>query len=482
MLTRIHLDGDTPSVVDVLTTEGDYVSSRAVDGTARIVIRSNPQTRFPFVYPSSQAGEQRAEDANREALRNSTLEDWLPGYARLDANGNTTDEGLLVPCDQVHAPGTFAGFRRARRAHRPRRRGDRPGRQHRRAGPRRHRSRLTRLGLRGDHRLGRRGPRREPTRVPAHRRVDLDPPLRTTDNSGLRGQRRRRRHGPRPVLPERARRQPARRHDDRRRPGEHRVGPPRALAVRRRAHRDRSVGDMGNGEQVQSVRFQGDVAYVVTFRQIDPLYTVDLSDPTNPVVRGELKIPGFSSYLHPIGDGRRRSGQRGRRPDRAGDRTKVSLFDVNDLANPRELATWTSPDAWNDVGWDPHGFLWWALEHLAVLPMQTWTGESPVGGVVVLRIENGAITEVGRIDHADPNSPPVDQCVYPVDDLAVPEPATPDVAEAPAVEDVPPQTTVVSDPSGTSSGVAIGPDCGFVDQIPAIVRSMVVSGELSCGR
>ena len=64
-----------------------------------------------------------------------------------------------------------------------------------------------------------------------------------------------------------------------------------------------SVGGFGEGEQIFAVRFQGDVGYVVTFRQTDPLYTVDLSDPTSPAVVGELKILGYSSYLHPLGDG-----------------------------------------------------------------------------------------------------------------------------------------------------------------------------------
>ncbi len=57
---------------------------------------------------------------------------------------------------------------------------------------------------------------------------------------------------------------------------------------------------MGRGERIFAVRYVGDVAYVVTFRQTDPFYTVDLVDPTDPRVRGELKITGYSGYLHPI--------------------------------------------------------------------------------------------------------------------------------------------------------------------------------------
>lgn len=61
--------------------------------------------------------------------------------------------------------------------------------------------------------------------------------------------------------------------------------------------------DVANGEHVKSVRFDGDIAYFVTFRQTDPLFTVDLSDPANPQILSELKIPGFSQYLHPFGEG-----------------------------------------------------------------------------------------------------------------------------------------------------------------------------------
>ncbi|MEI2671985.1 MAG: beta-propeller domain-containing protein [Marmoricola sp.] len=62
-----------------------------------------------------------------------------------------------------------------------------------------------------------------------------------------------------------------------------------------------SIDDLGINEEIQSVRWLDDLAIVVTFRQVDPLYTIDLSDPAAPKKLGELKIPGFSAYLHPIG-------------------------------------------------------------------------------------------------------------------------------------------------------------------------------------
>ena len=62
-----------------------------------------------------------------------------------------------------------------------------------------------------------------------------------------------------------------------------------------------AVTGLGVTERIYSVRYVGPIAFLVTFRQIDPLYTVDLSDPTAPKVLGELKVTGYSSYLHPIG-------------------------------------------------------------------------------------------------------------------------------------------------------------------------------------
>lgn len=97
-----------------------------------------------------------------------------------------------------------------------------------------------------------------------------------------------------------------------------------------------SVEDLAQGETIQSVRFVGNMAYVVTFRQTDPLFVIDLSDPENPTVKGELKIPGFSEYLHPIADGLLIGvGYDGTESGTNGD-CKVSLFDVTNPYEPVE--------------------------------------------------------------------------------------------------------------------------------------------------
>ncbi|MGM9921209.1 MAG: beta-propeller domain-containing protein [Bhargavaea sp.] len=107
-----------------------------------------------------------------------------------------------------------------------------------------------------------------------------------------------------------------------------------------------SVTGLAKGERIYSARFMGDRAYVVTFRETDPLFAIDLSDPAAPAVMGELKIPGFSNYLHPLGDrhligfGQETVTVKGEGPEpqvlTAG--MKISLFDVSDMTSPKEVA------------------------------------------------------------------------------------------------------------------------------------------------
>lgn len=101
------------------------------------------------------------------------------------------------------------------------------------------------------------------------------------------------------------------------------------------------IDNLAEGERIYSVRFIGKTGYIVTFEQIDPLFIIDLSNPTNPQVKGELKIPGYSSYLHPydenhiigIGYNTKDNGYGGI----TNDNMKMSMFDVSDLENPKEI-------------------------------------------------------------------------------------------------------------------------------------------------
>ncbi len=163
------------------------------------------------------------------------------------------------------------------------------------------------------------------------------------------------------------------------------------------------VDGLGKTEQIYSVRFIGDVAYVVTFRQTDPLYTVDLSDPSDPEVVGELKIPGFSAYLHPLGPGLLMGvGQDATDQGRVLG-SQVSIFDVSDPSDPVRLDTYTLSQGTNSqVEYDHHAFLYW--NGLAMIPVQQWWWDGDkdevfMGAVGLTVGDDGELTELGKVIH-----------------------------------------------------------------------------------
>ena len=114
------------------------------------------------------------------------------------------------------------------------------------------------------------------------------------------------------------------------------------------------VDGLGPGEQIKSVRWFDDLAIVVTFRQVDPLYSVDLSEPSSPSLIGELKIPGYSEYLHPLGDDRLLGiGYDGRGRD-----AQIALFDAGDLADVRRDDVVVLRATQSIATQDPRAFTW----------------------------------------------------------------------------------------------------------------------------
>jgi uncharacterized secreted protein with C-terminal beta-propeller domain len=176
------------------------------------------------------------------------------------------------------------------------------------------------------------------------------------------------------------------------------------------------VGGLGKGQKIYGVRFVGTTGYVVTFRRIDPLYTLDLSTPTAPKVVGELELTGYSAYLHPVGDGLLLGiGQEASAQGRP-QGTQVSLFDVSDLAHPRRLQHVVYGSGSSDAEFDHHAFLWWGRTALAVLPLQlppsSDAAKDAFIGAVGLHVTPGGIDEVGRVVHGkDPNIAPIGRSV-----------------------------------------------------------------------
>lgn len=129
--------------------------------------------------------------------------------------------------------------------------------------------------------------------------------------------------------------------------------------------RQGSVTGMGDDQRVYAVRYVGDTAYIVTFRQVDPLHVVDLSDPANPVERGTLELPGYSSYLHPVDDETLLG------IGEEGGRVKAVLFDVSDPANPEVADSARFDRDYSTVGETHHAFLMDRKHGVFVLPAGT---------------------------------------------------------------------------------------------------------------
>lgn len=151
------------------------------------------------------------------------------------------------------------------------------------------------------------------------------------------------------------------------------------------------VGGLGKDERIYSVRFVGKVGYVVTFRQTDPLYTIDLSNPARPRVIGELKIPGYSAYLHPVSDSRLIGVGQDATDQGRTQGTQVSLFDVSDLADPKRVAQHKVPRSHSEAEHDPHAFLYWPATRLLVIPVNA--------NALLLKVEDNALHQLGTISH-----------------------------------------------------------------------------------
>ncbi|GAA5108374.1 hypothetical protein GCM10023339_07290 [Alloalcanivorax gelatiniphagus] len=154
---------------------------------------------------------------------------------------------------------------------------------------------------------------------------------------------------------------------------------------------DGRVDRLGVDEEIKSVRWFDDLAIVVTFRQTDPLYAIDLTDPAAPVLLGELKIPGFSEYLHPLGEHR----LLGMGQDASLTGTvlgaQAALFDVTDLTDPRQLdVVRYARNSQAGAAVDPRQFTWLPEQRVALTVVsEGWTGTT--GWVSVLSLADGSL-------------------------------------------------------------------------------------------
>lgn len=176
------------------------------------------------------------------------------------------------------------------------------------------------------------------------------------------------------------------------------------------------VENLAKGEEIYSVRFIGDRAYMVTFVQTDPLFVIDLSDPTNPIVLGELKIPGYSSYLHPYDESHIIGfGENTKTNEYGGVITngmKMALFDVSDPTNPKELFSKDIGErgTYSEILYNHKALLFSKEKNIIAFPIYIRKEEGDYrtnlvfqGAIVYgLDLENG-FTERARIAHLEKN-------------------------------------------------------------------------------
>ncbi|MEM2892880.1 MAG: beta-propeller domain-containing protein [Candidatus Bathyarchaeia archaeon] len=177
------------------------------------------------------------------------------------------------------------------------------------------------------------------------------------------------------------------------------------------------------GEEIYSARFMGSRCYLVTFKKVDPLFVLDLSDPANPKVLGRLKIPGYSNYLHPYDDSHLIGiGKETVEAEGGGfawyQGVKISLFDISDVENPKELAKYEVGDRGTDSPAlrDHKALLLIRSRSMLVLPIlearinpEAYPGEIPPNaqgnyvyqGAYILRVSPEGIELLGRITHMD---------------------------------------------------------------------------------
>jgi uncharacterized secreted protein with C-terminal beta-propeller domain len=163
------------------------------------------------------------------------------------------------------------------------------------------------------------------------------------------------------------------------------------------------VTGLAPGERIYATRFQADRAFMVTFVQVDPLFTIDLAQPTAPKAVGELKIPGYSAYLHPIGDNHVLGIGMNGDWDGFIEGVAISLFDVSDFSNPKQQdqITLECDYSWSEALWNHHAIM--VHNNTVAIPAYgyNWDGEhSNTSGLMVATIDTETgLEQIGFVDH-----------------------------------------------------------------------------------
>ncbi len=170
-----------------------------------------------------------------------------------------------------------------------------------------------------------------------------------------------------------------------------------------------SLQNLAVGQDVKSVRYFGERAFVTTFETVDPLYGIDLSDPSAPRVMGHVSIPGFNSYMQFIADDRLLTVGTNSATGHGG-RAMVSLFDVADLTAPRLIDQYNLPQfSTSEANFDHHAFGWFAPHELLAVPISRYyqdrfddDGDGYREAIRVVREDALSILHIGVLDSSSP--------------------------------------------------------------------------------
>ncbi|MDP6870438.1 MAG: beta-propeller domain-containing protein [Candidatus Poseidoniaceae archaeon] len=189
-----------------------------------------------------------------------------------------------------------------------------------------------------------------------------------------------------------------------------------------------SVSGIAYNETIWSTRFVGDRAYIVTFENMDPLWTIDLSDPTNPQIMGELEVPGVSTYIHPLSDDAILTIGLGPADEETGlgldwGHTRLSLFNVSNFSDPQLTQTlslsavddphdgWTW--AWSEATWEHKAFQYWEPKGMLAVPLNTYRhnywyvdGEYHweyewVSKLIIVNVTENGLSIHGEVNHSE---------------------------------------------------------------------------------
>jgi uncharacterized secreted protein with C-terminal beta-propeller domain len=173
-----------------------------------------------------------------------------------------------------------------------------------------------------------------------------------------------------------------------------------------------SLENVATNETIYSTRFMGDKLYMVTFKQIDPFFVIDLSNPRMPEVLGELKIPGYSSYLHPYKDnfiiGVGKNTEENQWGGTSIQGVKISLFDVTDFNKPKEVDTYDIGMEGTDtpIMYEHKAFL--LFDNIMVIPVSEITSRNAGqygynyaywDGAYVFKVSESGFELLGKVKH-----------------------------------------------------------------------------------